>query len=108
MSLIRFDLMVPENFKYGMEVGVIAASQFHEGVEKGIRHFSAETKKEIHSVEEILEEVNKNECIVVWHEELTKDFLGLTVFSEDGRAMGHKLPMHPEIAKLLFKEGEQC
>jgi len=96
--------MVPKNFKYGMEIGIVLASQYYEGLGQGIRHFSAETKQELLTVKKILEEISENECVIVWSKEMGEGTLGLTIFSEDGQATGVLVGMHPDIAKILFKE----
>jgi hypothetical protein len=103
MALKRYDLMVPENFSFGIEVGLAIAAQIDEAVAKGVRHFSAKTKKEITNVKDILKCIDEDRVVAFWAPEFGKKQICMFILKEDGT--GETIPLngvHKEILDILY------
>ena len=103
----RYDLMVPENFTLGKELGLYFAAQIDEALEKGIRHFHADTKNELTEVIEIMKCIDTFRAIAVWSEDFGPNEMGVTAFSENG-SKGFILPINDKIKEPLIQSNRSA
>ncbi len=113
-SLKRYDLIVPENFSLGLEIGITIAATIDKALDENIRHFSAKIPyEELFTVKDILQTFENDGIVAVWDEEkMGKNQLGIMVRekSEDNKmeVKSYLVNMHPGIAEKLFpKESER-
>lgn len=103
----RYDLMIPDKFKLGIEKGIALAIEFNKGIEVGVRHFNPVTKLELKSVLEILQCIEVYDTLIFWGIDFGDDTLGITMFDKAGVSNIANVGMHPMIKEILFPDSEK-
>ena len=92
--------MIPTDFPLSQEVGIIAAEQLGQAIDKGTTHFSTGDYRHLPTVKDVLEEIGTVGVFISYHESM-KDTVGLHDFMNNHNSL---ISMPDKVRKMLGLE----